>query len=38
MLSLLRQPYFSQLMENRVFSELDRLFGNIAVKNALTAK
>ena len=33
-----RQPHFCQLIENRVFSEHERLFGNIAVKNDLIAK
>jgi hypothetical protein len=37
-LSPVRQPYFSQAMENRVFSELDWLFGKIAVKIELIAK
>lgn len=32
-----RQHYFSQPIENRAFSELDKLFGNIAVKNDLNA-
>jgi hypothetical protein len=33
-----RQPYFSQHRENRVFWDLERLFGNIAVKIDLIAK
>ena len=37
-LNPVRQPYFSQPNENRVFSERDRLFGNIAVKSDLIAK
>jgi hypothetical protein len=37
-MSPVRQPYFSQAMENRVFSELDWLFGKIAVKIELIAK
>ncbi len=37
-MSPLRQPYFSRPHENRVFSERDRLFGNIAIKSDLIAK
>jgi ribosome-associated toxin RatA of RatAB toxin-antitoxin module len=34
----LRLPYFPQLIENWIFSELDRLFCNIAFKIDFIAK